>query len=61
MGGRFCSLDQQSWSHCQNLRDQDETLTLRDQDFDQKLETRPSLERSESETFETKRLQYFWH
>ena len=39
------------------------TLTLRDRDFEQKLETRPRLERSETatrhETFETKRLQYF--
>ena len=35
----------------------------RDGDFEQKLETRPRLERSETETrhetFETKRLQYF--
>ena len=35
----------------------------RDRDFEQKLETRPRLERSETETrhetFETKRLQYF--
>ena len=35
----------------------------RDRDFEQKFETRPRLERSETETghetFETKRLQYF--
>ena len=40
-----------------------ETLMLRDQDFEQKLETRPRLERSETETrhetFDTKSLQYF--
>ena len=53
----------QSWNLGQNLRDRDETLTLRDLDFEQKFETRPRLERSETETrhetFETKRLQYF--
>ena len=53
----------QSWSLGQNLRDRDETLTLRDRDFERKLKTRPRLERAEAETrhetFETKRLQYF--
>ena len=51
----------QSWSLGQNLRDRDETLTLQDRDFEQKVERR--LERSETETrhetFETKPLQYF--
>ena len=45
-----------SWSLGQNLRD-------RDRDFEQKLETKPRLKRSDTETrhetFETKRLQYF--
>ena len=53
----------QSWNLGQNLRDPDETLTLRDRDFEQKLDTRSRLERSETETrhetFETKCLQYF--
>ena len=44
-------------------RDIDVARPRRDQDFEQKLETRPRLERSETETihetFETKRLQYF--
>ena len=32
---------------------------LRDRGFEQKFETRPRLERAETETFETKCLQYF--
>ena len=51
-------MNNHSWSLGQNFRDRDETLPLRDRDFEQKLETR--LERSETvtrhETFETKRL-----
>ena len=38
----------QSWSLGQNLRDRDETLALRDRDLEQKLETRPRLERAET-------------
>jgi len=47
----------QSWSLGQNLRDRDETLTFRYRDFDvprprlwEKVETRPKLERTETET-----------
>ena len=40
-----------------------ETLTLRDRDFQQKVETRPRVERVETETkhetFQTKRLRNF--
>jgi len=43
--------EEQSYSFGQNLRD--ETLTIRD--WEQKVETRPTLERVE--TFETKCLQ----
>ena len=42
------SCDRQSWSLGQNLRDRDETLTPRNRDLEQKVETR--LERSEIET-----------
>ena len=58
-------MGEKSWSLGQNHRDRDrdETLTMRDRDFEQKLETRPRLEPSETETrhetFETKRLLYF--
>jgi len=38
----------QSWSLGQNLRDRDETFMLRDRDFEQKVETRPKLERAET-------------
>ena len=43
----------QSLSLDQNLRDRDETLTSRDRDLEQKVETRPRLERAETrhETF----------
>ena len=40
----------QSWSLGQNLRDRDETLTPRDRDLEQKVETRLRLKRSETET-----------
>jgi len=32
-----------------NFRDRNETLTLRDREFEQKVETRPRLERAETE------------
>ena len=49
MPGRPDGSRNQSWSLGRNLRDRDETLTLRDRDFEQKLETRPRLKRSETE------------
>jgi len=48
----------QSWSLGKNLRDQDKTLTLRDRDFEQKVETRPRLEHAETryETFKSNQI-----
>jgi len=45
------STGNQNWSPSQNLRHRDETLlTLRDRNFEQKVETRSRLERIETET-----------